>query len=366
MKLDIARQPLIPAFLTLFAFAVTAMCCADSLVSVAATTPMAGPDPVTATGDLLHGWSAGTADDLHFLVSDRIADAGGRLAIPLPQLLLVRFQTTFPVWARFVAGFLILFAGMCTGRLTVRYNLYSVGSCIAIPLFAFIACPSGADGLFLPAFTASALLALTVKNFSRSFCNGYGFDAVFRASFYLGLLPLVTPAALPLLLLLPFALFFFRRTVREAVVAATGLLLPVLTLCYINWGAGGTFSAPLIAIWATFTSGSPFDLFTTLPVPLLALIAGTSLLVLTAVFLFLSDIYAAGTKPRFILIFTICTWVLTLLLLCGGAATRGDTLLAAVPAAVLLPVLFVRMHRLPALSLYLILFATGLSIIVLQ
>ena len=44
---------------------------------------------------------------------------------------------------------------------------------------------------YLAGFAASMLLALATKNYCRAFCNGYGFDAIFRASLYLGLMPLV-------------------------------------------------------------------------------------------------------------------------------------------------------------------------------
>ena len=53
--------------------------------------------------------------------------------------------------ARWIAGLLMLFTGMSSGRLTVRYNLYSVGTCLAIPLYGAIACGLAPDGgLFVP------------------------------------------------------------------------------------------------------------------------------------------------------------------------------------------------------------------------
>ncbi|MFQ7502396.1 MAG: hypothetical protein ACLRMJ_03265 [Alistipes finegoldii] len=128
----------------------------------------------------------------------------------------------------------MLFTGMSVGRLTVRYNLYSVGTCLAIPLYGAIACGLAVSGDCLTTFAASALLALATKNFCRSYCNGFGFDAIFRASLYIGLLPLVATAAAPLLILLPLAVMLFRRTLREVAVAVAGLLLPALTLCYVN------------------------------------------------------------------------------------------------------------------------------------
>ena len=112
MKFDIARQPLVPAFLTLAALAVVAMWSAGGpAVSMAVQA----------------GHAAGTVDIGR--------NAAGALAVSSPGELLAQFQAAHPVWARWIAGLLMLFTGMSVGRLTVRYNLYSVGTCLAIPLY---------------------------------------------------------------------------------------------------------------------------------------------------------------------------------------------------------------------------------------
>ena len=334
MKFDIARQPLVPAFLTLAALAVTAMWGAAGY----------GFDPALPNGTAAIQPEATTS----------------------PEALLLQFQTAHPVWTRWIAGLLILFTGMCAGRMTIRYNLYSVGTCLAIPLYGAIVCGLAVGDDFLPACTASALLALSAKNFARSFCNGYGFDAIFRASLYLGLLPFVSTAALPLLLILPLAVLLFRRTLREAAVAVAGLLLPALTICYINWGAGGEFTAPLTALGNAFIAGKPLVLFTAIPFRNLILLGGILVLDLLAVLFFLSDIYAVGTKSRTILIYIISVLVLTAAVLCGPAATPGTMALTAVPSAVLLPFMFVRIHRNIALLLYLLLLASAVIGTILQ
>ena len=338
MKFDIARQPLVPAFLTLAALTVVAM------------------------------WGAGgsAADAAALAGNTAVRSASDPLAIPLPGELLAQFQAAHPVWSRWIAGLLMLFTGMCIGRLTVRYNLYTVGTCLAIPLYGAIACGLASDSAFLTLFTASALLALALKNFCRSFCNGYGFDAIFRASFYIGLLPLVCVAATPLLILLPLAVMLFRRTLREVTVATAGLLLPALALCYANWGAGGEFTAPVTALGTIFITGTPLSLFPATPLESLVLLGAVFVLDLMALLFFLSDIYAVGTKPRFIFIFNISILLLAAAVLCGPAATPGIIALTAVPSAVLLPFMFVRIHRAIALPLYLLLLASAVICATLQ
>ena len=326
MKIDIARQPLVPAFVTLFALAVTAM-----------------------WGGAGNGVSAGAPETMPLL--------GGALT---------RFQAAYPVWARLAAGFMILFTGMCTGRIAIRYNLYGVSTCLPIPLYAVVACGIFSGGNYLTAFAASMLLALAAKNYCRSYCNGYGFDAIFRASLYLGLLPLVYAPATPLVLILPLAILLFKRTFREAVVAAAGLILPPLTACYVSWGMGDEFTAPVMTLADALVSGVPLWIFKGLPLPSLVMLCVIAALALTALLFFLSDIYAAGTKPRFILIFNTGILAMTLALLCTPSVTPEAFTLTAVPAALLFPVFFVRIDRRIALPVYLILLAASVYIATLQ
>ena len=289
MKFNIARQPLVPAFLTLVALAVVAM------------------------------WKAGATGG-NIPAEGALTAAGGELAVATPAELLIRLQAACPGWSRWIGGFLILFVGMSLGRLTVRYNLYSVGTCLAIPLYGAIAAGLPRQGqAFLPILTAAALLTLASKNYARSFCNGYGFDALFRASFYLGLLLLLLPAALPFILLLPLAIALFRRTLRETVVALAGLLLPILAFCYLNWGCGGHFSDPshpLLPDTDLRRPSSPPP-WQSSPEPRRTRRCPPDLV---AVFYFLSDIYATGTKSRAIFIFYICLLALTVPAVCNPAA----------------------------------------------
>lgn len=330
MKFDIARQPLVPAFITLFALCVAAMCSVE--------------------GDLLPVEAVGSAQ----------SDATIPMSVPTPGSLIAHFQAAYPVWSRVVAGLLILFTGMSIGRMTSRYNLYSVSTCLPIPLYAIIACGTSTGGDYLTGFTIATLLALVIKNFARAFCNGYGFDGIFRAGIYLGMGVLIAPVMLPLLLLLPLGLLLFRRTLREAVVALMGLLLAPLLFCYINWGAGGEFVAPLLHTVASFITGTPLGLFTATPLPELILLGGIVVLDLFAFFFFLADLHTVGSKQRFILFFNISALLLAGALLFAPSANPCTITLLAVSSAILLPLLFVRVHRLPALMVYLVLIIVGI------
>lgn len=323
MKIDIARQPLIPAFLTLAALTAAAMWNVD--VQGAAPLP-----------------SALTTSD-------------ASLAITLPELWLQHFQAAHPAWSKWIAALLLLLTGTIIGRTSIRYNLYSVGTCLAIPIYGCMVCNFVIGEHFLTAALAAALLTLAVKNYCRSFCNGFGFDAIFRASLYLGALPLVNHATLPMLLMLPLATILFRRTLREVTVAVAGLLLPGLVVAYFNWGAGGDFFAPYTLSVTAFVDGPLLGLFTTLPLQQMAVLGGILVLDLLSVLFFLSDIYAVGTKARFIFIFNIGILILSAAILCGPAADRGTLAILAVPSSILLPFMMVRTHNSVSSIFYLLL-----------
>lgn len=329
MKLDIVRQPLFPAILTLTALTITALWGAGA---------PAMPSPETAL-------EAGTAASTY------------TLAFPPLEELFARFQHAFPLFSQLITGILILFSGMCIGRIAIRYNLYAVSTCLPISLYAIVACGIGVGDDYLAAFTASALLALAVKNYANSYSNEYRFDALFRASFFLGLVIIIYTQALALALLLPVAILIFRRTLRETIVASVGLLLPILLLCYVNWGAGGSFLAPLMQFKTIFAGGISLHLFSSMGLPTLILLGVILLLNIFTLLVFLRNLYAVGNKPRFILLYNIGILLLTILTAFGASAASGCFTLLAVPSALLLPVLFIHVNRKIAQPIYLLLFA---------
>jgi len=320
MKTDIAKQSLAAACLTLTAIAVTAIWWGR--VDSAAVCP---------TAEMLPGdWIAA-------------------------------FQSRYPGSARWIILFCVLFTGIYLGRFSNRYNLYAGRCYLTIPFFGMAACFAGLAAESLVQFVAALVLALAARNYCAAFRNGYGFNALFRASLYLGMLPLLGPAALPLWLLLPIAVFLFRRTVREAVVAFFGLGLPLFLFSYVRWGTGAEFGGPWAAVTGRCAAGLRWPEFA-LPdtlcgyVPLL-LAGGYLLLSCGAVLLHLQIFYSQPRKVRAILVYFACCAVVSISTLFFSAAPSQAAALCAVPVSVLLPVLFVRSRHLLASVIYLLLLA---------
>ena len=276
------------------------------------------------------------------------------------------FRLSWPLLSAAASIVMLFVAGFLIGRSSVRAELYATRCFLAMPLFGVVSCGVLLSSDYLTQSLTLLLLVLASRNYYNSFHRHYCFDRMFRGSLYVGLIPLLYAPGAGLLLLIPLVVLLFRRTLREVAVAVAGLLLPALTLCYVNWAAGGEFLAPVAEPGSAFIAGTPLSLFLSTPVQNLVLPGAVFLLDLTALLFFLSDIHALGTKPRLIFIFNISVLLLTAAALCGPAATPATVALAAVPSAVLLPFMFVRIHRAIALPLYLLLLASAVISAVLQ
>ncbi len=336
MNFPIARQPFVPAFLTLLLLLSIRLWAVGSRIVREPGLPEALP-----------------------IGTEEIAPQ----PLPLPGEAVAGFAAGHPSAAKWLSLLAALLAGVHLGRISVRSNLYGVGTCLTIPLYGIFLCLLAGPDLSLTVVLASALLAYADKHFCASCRSGYSFDALFRASLALGTLILLLPAAAPLLFMLPLAALLFRRTQRETAVAGVGLLLVPALYGYLNWGLGGDFRAPFLAWWYAFTAdGTLFTLFRSLPIERIAVAGVILLLVLCGCGSVMIHFYSVRTKPRLILLFHSILLLPVLLVTALPCAAGGDLGCLAVPAAALLPFLFVRMRPDVASALYLCLLAGALTI----
>lgn len=206
-----------------------------------------------------------------------------------------------------------------------------------------------------------------LSNFCRAFTPNYAFNIIFRASLYLGLAVILVPQTAPLLLLLPLAVVHFHRTVRETIVACAGLLLAPLTLCYVDWGLGYPFLAPLQALGAQMIgNGTPFSIFGQIPFSSRLLTGALLLCLVIGLGFLLTSRLAVNSKPRIILYYNIEVLLLTVSVLCLPGASLPLLALAAVPGAVLLPVFFVCAYRSVVRAIYAVLLIGALLNLFLQ
>ena len=315
MKTDVVRQPLMAAFATLFVFAVAAMA---------------------------HAGASG------------VPEPHGPL---LPEALIMQWRTAWPRFSMLLAGAAIFCSGVILGRQAMRYALYPVSTFITMPLFGLLAAGLLSGPAFLTEYAVCLLLVLSLRNYYASFRNGaYGFGEIFRASLYLGAIPLIHAPGLLLVLFMPAALAIFKRSTREQIVAVTGFLLPFAAWSYGVWVAGGDITGPAVVLWREFTAHGVCPIVHAAPAALV-LPGLTLLLGVCGVCCYAADRYSVGSKSRAILLLNTVLFALTVVMgLLPCQASPVDAL-TAVPAAVLLPLVFVRLNRLAALLLYALLVA---------
>lgn len=313
MKLDIARQPLIVAFLTLLLF---------------------------VTGGMIR---AGCVHSAHETTGEVVSLLGGRI---------LELQACAPLLWKLLMGAVVFLSGVALGRITVRYGLYSVHTYLAIPLYGLFACGVFVTSAYSVEYLAAALLLLSVRYYYAGFRNGYSFSAVFRASLYLGTIPLIYTPAVILLSVLPLAVILFKRSARELCVALFGLMLPFLSYSYVIWGMGDSFSAPAVMFWSAFLTPSGFSVMQ-LPLPVQILLAALLLVTVSASVCYFRDLYAVGLKPRAILLFNLLLFMCCAALFFVPSGTASAVALVAVPMATLVPLLLVRIIAPVAMCLYL-------------
>ena len=171
------------------------------------------------------------------------------------------FRLSWPLLSAAASIVMLFVAGFLIGRSSVRAELYATRCFLAMPLFGVVSCGVLLSSDFLTQSLTLLLLALASRNYYNSFHRHYCFDRMFRGSLYVGLIPLLYAPGAGLLLLIPLVVLLFRRTLREAVVALSGAILPLFFAGFIHWAAGGRFDGPVRQVAAAITSDSGYRFF---------------------------------------------------------------------------------------------------------
>lgn len=261
--------------------------------------------------------------------------------------------------------FAFLSATMLTG-IIVRYSVSSIRTYLPMIIYTLTA-----YGIYFPVGSVSAtviplLLTMSCGRMIASFKRSYQFGNVFRAGFYLGIIPMIYAPGMLLIAILPAALVIYRRTLRESAVALAGLLLPWLYCSVIWWGAGEPWnyiSGQLID-GVTFAGTAPSFLKTLVTADIwkksfLALYSGIALYSVTVILRRLRSMRTRARKIyiHFLWLFLLC---IGLLFIPGGNIT--SLALLAVPGCVIVTAFFIRYRGWLPLGLYLLLIAAVVCI----
>ena len=257
------------------------------------------------------------------------------------------WQSNHQVAACCIAAAVWFIAGWIIGLMARMRELYFVRTTITIPIYGIAAC-----GLFIPhdslsAAVTSLLFAIAARSYFDAFRDGYGFSPMFFGS-----LPLFYAPSVVLLLLLPLAVVIFKRSAREAIVALAGLLFAPLAACYICWGMGRGFYAPLLQTADALADVSGYRFFGALPAGA-AMLAGMLLaLVLGAALISSANIYSMNSRARYIILYNMCAFVIALSTLALPSSTPAAFGLIAVPTAMTVPAMLVQIRSHAATAIY--------------
>lgn len=270
------------------------------------------------------------------------------------------FRQSWPLLSATASIIMLLIAGFFVGRSTVRAELYTTRCFLAMPLFGVVSCGLLLSSDFLTQSLTLLLMALASHNFYNSFHRHYCFDRMFRGALYVGTIPLIYAPGVGLLLLLPLVVLLFRRTLREAVVATAGAILPLFFVSFIRWAFSGGFDEPARQIAAAVMTAAEYRFFD--GNTLFSLIAWGLILFLLICSIagVLLDIRMLRTKPRNILFYNF--YVLCIVAgICFMPYFSPITLTLAAPAAATLtPVVLTKFNSTVAAMLYTVLILLSL------
>ena len=223
-------------------------------------------------------------------------------------------------------------------------KLVNIGINIGLNLFFIVLCPwllkhapgtvssfydpsYGIGYIFLSNFMASAI------NLIMLWPELHGFKWRFTATLWKQMLIY----SMPLLVLA------VKAKWRDWTVAVVSLAFPLFACCYVSWFRGEEFIAPALRLCESVTEPSGYSFLRTLNPAGLALIGVILTMAFCAVSLIISDRYSLKVKSRAAMRFN----ALLALLLCGlfflPSGTATIFALVAVPASILMPLIFVRM-----------------------
>jgi hypothetical protein len=261
----------------------------------------------------------------------------------LPGVWVDAFQSKHPFWGVLFSALTVASIATTLGRATSAFGLYKTRTTITIPLYAIVAC-----GIFIASDSLAVVVSVYfVGQMMRYLCGVYVRGTDLNYAFYAGicaaLSPLFYAPVLPILLLVPIAMAMFGLSWREIVVMVAGLLLPLSTLCYVGWLCGDEFISPATAFADAVIAPSHYTLWASESVVALMQMGVLLFLVCCGVVSFWGDTHSVAVRPRTIIVFYIISFIISCTAFAMPSATAGLLMLVALPAAVLMPIVLLRL-----------------------
>lgn len=252
-------------------------------------------------------------------------------------------QERIPVLSVIIWALALVVAGLNAGRYGVRLSLYPAYTLMAIPIFGTIAAGVMVSGDYLLSTVAMSVMLLATKYMQRCIMRTGSFGDLSLSMLYFGLLPLIYAPTAILYVALPIITLVARASWRDWIVTLASLALPLFAICYWNWCAGEAFLAPAKDIYEALTTPSEFHFFSVMNPASIVLLGTLIVMILCAISLIISDKYSLKVKSRVVMRFNTLMLLLLVGLLFTPSASATLFALIAIPASMLVPLIFVRM-----------------------
>lgn len=217
--------------------------------------------------------------------------------------------------------------------------------------------------LFTPsteASLASLCLSISIWNLCFSFQREISFNKTFYAGFFLAIGALFAFECVFFLPTFLFGMRIVRRTPREIIIGISGFVLPLLSMCYIQWGFLD------YGFWDFFVSGFKSVNWGSCQCANLGRYGLTFLIIVALNFAlsllnaYLGRVEARRRSQRFTLYFTLQS--LCAISILTFSSSKAIYPLMAVSIAVILPIFFMRARHIWAWLIYLLLIGSAIVI----
>ncbi|MBP3482742.1 MAG: hypothetical protein J6K28_05040 [Alistipes sp.] len=255
------------------------------------------------------------------------------------------------------SAILTVFTGMIVGRMGAKFGIYSTHCIFSVALYGFAACGIFISENSLSAAIAAMFAAAAMRHLCGGYLRGQNLTAMLYAGLYTGIVPMFCAAGVIYVITTSIAVFMFALSVREIITLFAGIAFIPLTVCYVTWMLGGDFLAPLHGLLDALIVPSGYTVWGSDSFAALVMVGLLSFVLFCSVALFFGNRYAVATKSRRILIYIIITCILSVCMLLLPSATVATFTLIAVPASLIMPVMFLKIDDAAALLLYLIIVA---------
>lgn len=269
-------------------------------------------------------------------------EAVANISTPLGEWLLFA-EERIPTLSAIIWALALVVAGLNAGRYGIRHSLYPAYTLMGIPVFGVVAAGVMVSGDYLLSTVVMSIMLLATKYIQRCIMRSGSFGDLSLSMLYFGLLPLIYAPTAVFYIALPIITLVARASWRDCIVTVASLALPLFAVCYWNWCAGEAFIAPAKDIYGALLSQSDFHFFSVVNPASIILLGTLIVMILCAISLIFSDKYSLKVKARVVMRFNALMLLLLIGLCFVPSTTATQFALIAVPASMLVPLIFVRM-----------------------